>query len=62
LPHSQAALSTVTEARKPFGLLTPSPATKAAPSCSAKALSNSSAIHWSMSTMASSSSVCVAAG
>ena len=62
LPHVQAPLSTVSSAKKPFGLLTPSPLTKAAPSCSAKAVSTSSATHWPMSTMASSSSVCVAAG
>jgi hypothetical protein len=42
--------------------LEPSPLTKAAPSCSAKAVSISAAIHWSRSTTLSSNSDGVAAG
>jgi hypothetical protein len=42
--------------------LVPSPVTKAVPSCSANAACTSSAIHWSMLTAESSSSVWVAAG
>jgi hypothetical protein len=62
LPQVQEPLATVGAVKRPSGLLTPSPLMKAALSCSAKAVSTSSAIHWSMSTTASSRSVCVAAG
>jgi hypothetical protein len=48
--------------RKPVGLLTPLPETKAAPSCSAKTVSTSPAIQLSRSTAASSMRVWVAAG
>jgi hypothetical protein len=43
-------------------LLLPSPFTNAAPSCTAKVSSTSEAIHSSMFTALSSSSVAVAAG
>src|SRR6185312_9289841 len=61
-PHAHAELAAVVYERKPFGLLLPSPLTKAAPSCAAKTRSTSWASHSSIRRAVSSRMVAVAAG
>src|SRR5262245_11909938 len=62
LPQVHELFGTVLYDTKPFGLLLPSPVTKAAPSWAANTRSTSCASHSSMLTALSSSRFVVAAG